>query len=59
MGLLVCSACGEPSCFEGHLMCSEALSASIVMCTCDWGDGDDYVLTAMDPACAAHGTWER
>lgn len=55
MSLLVCEACGEPDCFEGFLMCGDALRAGIVMCSCDWGAGDLYVLTAIDPHCLAHG----
>jgi hypothetical protein len=60
MTLLVCSACGEPSCFEGYAMCSDALRAPIVTCTCEWGgqEYDTLHLTATDPACAAHGTWD-
>lgn len=55
MGLLVCEACGEPDCFEGLVMCERALIAGVVMCSCDWGQDDLYVLTAVDPHCPAHG----
>jgi hypothetical protein len=39
-------------------MCSDALRSGVVMCSCDWGDGDLYVLTAIDPDCRAHGNSE-
>lgn len=59
MGLLVCAACGEPDCFEGLNHCPDALRSGVVMCTCYWGDGNEYTLTAIDPACVAHGgDWE-
>jgi hypothetical protein len=55
MGLLVCAACGHPDCFEGLALCEDALRSGVVLCSCDWGEGDLYVLTAIDPHCPAHG----
>ncbi len=52
MGILVCSACGEPSCWEGEFFCEDYRRASTVTCSCEYVDNR---RTAIDPACMAHG----
>lgn len=52
MSLLVCSACGSPSCWEGEFYCEEYKRAGTLTCSCEWTDNQ---LTAVDPHCEAHG----
>jgi len=59
--VLVCTACGSPSCWSGELMCHDAMRADIAPCSCEWarnslGDaaGGAHPLV-VNPGCYIHG----
>lgn len=55
--LLVCAACGQPECWDGELMCDDAMRAGTARCTCRWDEtGRDWTgPLEVDPSCEAHG----
>ena len=61
MTVLVCTACGSPSCVSLELVCPDALRADVSPCTCEWAtnaqglpSGGAFPLV-IDPACEIHG----
>jgi hypothetical protein len=57
--VLVCTACGSPSCWDGEFMCEAAAYAGVAPCTCDWSHNRSGPTGAhpliINPGCEIHG----
>ncbi len=54
-GVLVCTACGSVACWDGDLMCENALRADANLCSCEWGTVDLQSPLIVHPDCPTHG----
>lgn len=57
--VLVCTACGSPSCWAGEFMCDEAIRADVAPCSCEWVHNSTGPTGAhpfiVNPGCYIHG----